>query len=216
MARGPPNGTSRGDRTWMVGRPRSSTVVADPVQRCSRGVVSTLLIAIGSVLIHGRDFADESLGRRAHRSKHSPGRIRASGALAGRWYASGARHLLLPGGTRRAVPSSKTGMGSRGRRTTWTRTFSPPKPEIRACRLRSLSGWQATSGRAGHPWGAPDLRQLEGLLESRPRARVGLRMRDGNRNQRGPWPAGRVIASQWWTLVHRVDRLPYVMRLAGL
>jgi len=41
-------------------------------------------------------------------------------------------------------------------------------------------------------------------------------MRDGNRNQRGPWPAGRVIASQWWTLVHRVDRLPYVMRLAGL
>jgi len=42
MARGPPNGTARRDKTWM-GPPGASTVVTDPVQRCSMGVASTLL-----------------------------------------------------------------------------------------------------------------------------------------------------------------------------
>src|SRR5665647_75840 len=69
MARGPPNGTARGDKTWM-GPPGASTVVTDPVQRCSMGVASTLLIAIGSLLPERAILASESLGRRARRQQH--------------------------------------------------------------------------------------------------------------------------------------------------
>jgi len=59
-------------------------------------------------------LADESLGRRAHRSKHSPWWIRASSALAGRRYGSGAQ---TPSPVRQSSTGPalfQTGIGSRG------------------------------------------------------------------------------------------------------